>query len=76
MITIILTTLKMQYLDGTDALVNGSVNYLIHEEEIEALELLNKWNLIHDNTESKIEYVKREWKKKQIRYKMILIKPD
>lgn len=64
-----LDNIKDAYLDGTDALINGSVNYLIHEDEIEALELLNRWNLLHNNTESKIEYVKREWKKKLIRYK-------
>ena len=34
------------YLDGTDALVNASINYLIHEDEIEALKLMNKWDLI------------------------------
>ena len=64
-----LDNIKDAYLDGTDALVNGSVNYLIHEDEIEALELLNKWKLLHDNTESKIEDLKHELKKKLIRYK-------
>ena len=42
------------YLDGTDALVNASVNYLIHEDEIEALKLMNKWNLIHDLSDSQM----------------------
>ena len=58
MITIILTTLNMQYLDGTDALVNGSVNYLIHEEEMETLELLNKWNFTPIIQNQKIEIYK------------------
>ena len=48
----------MQYLDGTDALVNGSVNYLIHEEEMETLELLNKWNFTPIIQNQKIEIYK------------------
>ena len=45
-------------MDGTDALVNASVNYLIHEDEIEALKLMNEWNLIHDLSDSKMKKVK------------------
>ena len=33
MIIIYLDDIKDAYLDGTDALVNRSVNYLIHEDE-------------------------------------------
>ena len=49
---------KKHYLDSTDALVNASVNYLITEEEIEALELMKKWNLIHNSTPKKIRQSK------------------
>ena len=46
------------YLDGSDGRVNASVNYLISEDEIEALELMNKWGLIHDGSDSKMKRVK------------------
>ena len=46
------------YLDGTDGRVNASVNYLITEDEIEALELMNEWGLIHDGYDSKMKRVK------------------
>ena len=39
------------YLDGTDARINGSVNYLITEDEIEALELMKHFKLIHDGSD-------------------------
>ena len=57
------------YLDGTDALVNASVNYLIHEDEIEALKLMNKWNLIHDLSDSQMRKVTARVKCKLRMYK-------
>ena len=38
-------------MNGTDARINGSVNYLITEDEIEALELMKHFKLIHDGSD-------------------------
>ena len=60
---------KKHYLDSTDAIVNASVHYLISEEEIEALELMKKWNLLHDSTPEKIRKSKAMVKCKLKKYK-------
>lgn len=46
------------FLDGTDALVNGSKHYKITLDEINALKLLKKWNILHNNTEKTINRTK------------------
>lgn len=43
------------YIDSTDALVHGSMNYMINEDKIKAFELLKKYELIHDNTKASIK---------------------
>ena len=47
------------YLDGTDALVNASVNYLISEDEIEALEFLYNNRVMHDGSKEQISKSKK-----------------
>lgn len=42
------------FLDGTDALVNGSKHYKITLDELNALKQLKKWNLLHNNTEKSV----------------------
>ena len=51
-------------LDGSDARINGSVNYLISEDEIEALELMKEFKLIHDGSEEQIRKVRLQMKLK------------
>ena len=57
------------YLDGTDARINGSVNYLITEDEIEALKLMKHFNLIHDGSNEQKRKSKRHAKLKLKYYK-------
>lgn len=40
------------FIDSTDGIVRGSRNYTINNDKIKAFELLNKHNLLHDNTKS------------------------
>ena len=47
------------YIDSTDALVNGSKNYMINEDKIKAFELLEQYDLIHDNTKSSVKVLLR-----------------
>ena len=42
------------YIDGTDLLVRASRHFKIYRNEVKALRLLGKWNLIHNNTPSTI----------------------
>ena len=46
------------FLDGTDALVNGSKHYKITLDEINALKQLKKWNILHNNTKNSINRTK------------------
>lgn len=57
------------YLDGSDARINGSVNYLISEDEIEALEQMKEFKLIHDGSEEQIRKVRLQMKLKLKYYK-------
>ena len=57
------------YLDGTDVRIDGSVNYLITEDEIEALELIHKFKLIHDGSKEQIRKVRLKMKLKLKYYK-------
>lgn len=47
------------FIDGTDALVNGSKNYKISMDEIKTMKLLKKWGLLHNNTKESIERTKK-----------------
>jgi len=57
------------FVDGTDALVNGSKYYTLTRDEFEALELMKKWNLSHDNSFKSKNRVKIELLRKQRIYK-------
>lgn len=61
--------LEDHYLDSTDGLSGGSINYLITEDEIDALKLLKKWDLIHDRSERQIKKTKFKLKRKLSYYK-------
>ena len=56
------------FVDGTDALVNGSKNYTLTRDEFEALQLIKKWKLSHDNSFKSKNRFKKELLKKQRSY--------
>jgi len=57
------------FVDGTDALVNGSKHYTLTRDELEALQLMKKWKLSHNNSFQSKNRVKMELLRKQRRYK-------
>lgn len=57
------------FLDGTDGIVNADVTYTISEDDIEALELMDKWDLIHDLSEIGIRKSKTNVECKLRKYK-------
>ena len=48
------------FVDGTDALVNASKNYLIHLEEIENVKKIKKLGLLHNGKRPKIKQFKNK----------------
>jgi len=56
------------FLDGTDALVNGSKHYKITLDEVNALKQLKKWNLLHNNDEKSIARSKKGLNEKLVIY--------
>ena len=44
------------FVDGTDAIVRASRNNKITPKEVERLKLMNKWNLLHNNTQKSINH--------------------
>ena len=44
------------FVDGTDAIVRASRNNKITPKEVERLKLMNKWNLLHNNTPKSINH--------------------
>ena len=57
------------FVDGTDALVNGSKHYTLTRDELEALQFMKKWKLSHNNRFHSINRVKMELLRKQRMYK-------
>ena len=57
------------FVDGTDALVNGSKHYKITRDEFEALKLMKEWELIHKNTQKSIIKTKKILLKKLEEFK-------
>ena len=47
------------FIDGTDAIVNGSKNHKISLEEIEIMKQVKKWKLLHNNTKQGINKTKK-----------------
>ena len=43
------------FIDGTDIIVRGSRNYFIKQDDLKAMELLNKWGLLHDGSKDQIQ---------------------
>ena len=44
------------FVDGTDALVRASRNYKITKDDVKRLILMNKWDLLHNNTSQSIKH--------------------
>lgn len=57
------------FIDGTDALVNGSVHYKITWNEITMLQYAKKWKILHNNRKQSMERFMAELKKKEKFYK-------
>ncbi|WP_084266313.1 transposase, partial [Methanobrevibacter filiformis] len=57
------------FIDGTDALIKGSKHYTITRDELKALKLMKKWNLLHDKSKNSIRRIKKELKIKEQEYK-------
>ena len=53
------------FIDGTDALVNGSIHYKITLNEITMLQYAKKWKILHNNRKQSIERFMSELKKKE-----------
>ena len=56
------------FIDGTDALVNGSKYYTVTRDELKALQLMKKWKHFHKNTLQSEKRVKKKLLKKQKKY--------
>ncbi|WP_169805506.1 hypothetical protein, partial [Methanobrevibacter filiformis] len=57
------------FIDGTDALIKGSKHYTITRDELKALKLMKKWNLLHNKSKNSIRRIKKELKIKEQEYK-------
>ena len=57
------------FIDGTDALVNGSIHYKITWNEITMLQYAKQWKILHNNRKQSMEKFLTELKKKQEFYK-------
>ena len=57
------------FIDGTDALVNGSIHYKITWNEITMLQYAKQWKILHNNRKQSIEKFMIELKKKEEFYK-------
>lgn len=57
------------FIDGTDALVNGSIHYKISWNEITMLQYAKQWKILHNNRKKSMERFLSELKKKQEFYK-------
>ena len=57
------------FVDGTDALVNGSKYYTLTRDELEALQLMKKWKLSHNNSIQSKKRVKKELLRKKRQFK-------
>ena len=57
------------FIDGTDALVNGSIHYKITWDEITMLQYAKQWKILHNNRKQSMERFMKELKKKQEFYK-------
>ena len=61
--------LSRLFIDGTDALVNGSIHYKITWNEITMLQYAKQWKILHNNRKQSMEKFLTELKKKQEFYK-------
>ena len=43
------------FIDGTDVIVRASKSYFIRPNDLKAMELLNKWGLLHDGSKDEIQ---------------------
>lgn len=57
------------FIDGTDALVNGSIHYKITWNEITMLKYVKQWKILHNNRKQSMERFLTELKKKEEFYK-------
>ena len=57
------------FIDGTDALVNGSIHYKITWNEITMLQYVKKWKILHNNRKQSMGGFMSELKKKEKFYK-------
>ena len=57
------------FIDGTDALVNGSIHYKITWDEITMLGYAKQWKILHNNRKQSMERFLEELKKKEEFYK-------
>ena len=57
------------FIDGTDALVNGSIHYKITWNEITMLQYAKQWKILHNNRKQSMERFLTELKKKEEFYK-------
>lgn len=57
------------FIDGTDALVNGSIHYKITWDEITMLGYAKQWKILHNNRKQSMERFMEELKKKEEFYK-------
>lgn len=57
------------FIDGTDALVNGSIHYKITWDEITMLGYVKQWKILHNNRKQSMERFMEELKKKEEFYK-------
>ena len=57
------------FIDGTDALVNGSIHYKITWDEIIMLGYVKQWKILHNNRKQSMERFMEELKKKEEFYK-------
>jgi len=53
------------FVDGTDALVNGSKNYTLKKDELKAMKLMKEWKLQHSGKPNSIKRVIRKLKVKE-----------
>ena len=64
-----LLDLSRVFIDGTDALVNGSIHYKITKDEIKMLQYSKEWKILHNNRKQSMERFMAELKKKEECYK-------
>ena len=56
------------FLDGTDAIVNASLNNTINKKQIEALRLLKEWRLLHNGKPAAIKQTIKNLEEKKEEY--------